>query len=983
MGDFPVGLLERVEAAHLERLVLEASRGVGRALLVEGEPGIGKSALLDLTGMYAERLGLRVLSGAAEEIEQRLPFAAISTCLGSRTATGDAHEAGVGALIRGEGWAGAPLGVEAADAGFAESFLAQVDELCAAGPLALVLDDLHWADQASLRVLAELGESLGQLPLLLVGAYRTAPPRGQELDRLRRALLAQGATVLPLEPLDDDTVRELVTQMLGASPGAGLLRLMKDAGGNPLYITELVDTLTAGDQIRISHGTAETTLAPDSPSPGAAVLHRLDFMSPDALSVLRVASVLGSAITVEDLAAVAERPVPDVLGALLDACDAGVLSERGGRFWFRHTVVRQALYDDLPMPLRAALHLEAGLALAGTSAAPELIAEHLDLGTPSGSPRVVDWLAGHGEHLMVAVPKLTVELLRRALEYADAAEPRRYRLRILLAAALLRSGRAAEAEDEARQVLAHHHDRATEGAIWWILARAPYLAGHPDLAWAEIEHALSSVSLSRVETVRLQAFGSVVLLTLGQLDRAESTARQAERDARELGDVNALSDAFQTLAVLHHLQRRTPEALDLADRALRIAQESDAPVDKRIPLHMIRGHCLLALGRTQEADDAMRAGQQVAKQLWDHVPLCDLSRALVMFADGRWDDALAEIRAGLEPSGQSLPRALHSLAAVIAVHRNDLATARHHLSEAGAVQDGSPDGRFYEFLVAWAGCLVDEAEGAPDRALERCLDSSRRGLATVMRSVLAFFAPGAVSLALSSGNTEAARGVTAAIESQAADGGADDGTGGGADGGGDDGTDDLSGIAAHCRGMLDNDPDTLLEAAGYYDRFPWVLFRARYYEDAAATLAQAKRLSEARVMLYRAMDVYADLNATWDATRAASRLRALGVRRGHRGLRGRPSTGWDSLTDTELAVASLVAQGLSNPDVGARLRISRRTVQTHVSNILSKLGLASRVELATVVTAHGLATSARGRRPPGPAEEGSTYTVSGRGLPHR
>ncbi|MEV6315229.1 AAA family ATPase [Streptomyces sp. NPDC051776] len=971
MGDFPVGLLERVEAAHLERLVLQASRGVGRALLVEGEPGIGKTALLDLTGMYAERLGMRVLSGAAEEIEQGLPFAAISSCLGSRTAPSDAHEAGVGLLIRGEGWSGAPLGVDAADAGFAESFLAQVDQLCASGPLVLVLDDLHWADRASLRVLGELGQSLGQLPLLLVGAYRTAPPRSKELDRLRRALLAQGATVLPLEPLDDDMVRELVTQMLGASPGPGLLHLMKDAGGNPLYITEMVETLTAGDQIRVRDGEAETTLAPDSPSPGAAVLHRLDFMSSDALSVLRVASVLGSAITVEDLAAVAERPVPDVLGILLDACDAGVLSERGGRFWFRHTVIRQALYDDLPAPLRAALHLEAGLALAGTSAPPELIAEHLGLGTPSGSPRVVDWLAGHGEHLMVTIPKMTVELLRRALDYADAAEPRRYRLRILLAAALLRSGRAAEAEDQARQVLAHHQDRTSEGALWWILARAPYVAGHPDLAWAEIEHALSSVSLSRVETVRLQAFGSVVLLTLGELERAERTARQAERDARELGDVNALSDAFQTLAVLHHLQRRTPEALDLADRALRIAHESNAPVDKRIPLHMIRGHCLLALGRTQEADDAMRAGQQVAKQLWDHVPLCDLSRALVMFADGRWDDALAEIQAGLEPSDQSLPRALHSLAAVIAVHRNDLATARAHLADIGAVQDGSPDGRFYAFLAAWAGCLVDEAEGAPERALSRCLDSSRQGLATVLCSVLAFFAPGAVSLALTTGNTEAAREMTAAIESKAAAGD------------GDEGLDDMSGIAAHCRGLLDNDPDTLLEAAGYYDRLPWVLFRARYYEDAAATLARAKRLAEARVMLYRAMDIYADLNATWDATRAASKLRALGVRRGHRGLRGRPATGWDSLTDTELAVASLVAQGLSNPDVGVRLRISRRTVQTHVSNILSKLGLASRVELATVVTAHGLATSGRGRTSHRPAGEGSTYTVSGRGLPRR
>src|SRR6185436_19443786 len=91
---------------------------------------------------------------------------------------------------------------------------------------------------------------------------------------------------------------------------------------------------------------------------------------------------------------------------------------------------------------------------------------------------------------------------------------------------------------------------------------------------------------------------------------------------------------------------------------------------------------------------------------------------------------------------------------------------------------------------------------------------------------------------------------------------------------------------------------------------------------------------------------YTHLGADWDASRAEARLRASGVRRGVRGARGRPKSGWDALTDTERKVAALVVVGLSNPDIAARMYLSRRTVQSHVSNILRKLSLTSRVEVA-------------------------------------
>src|SRR6266511_3977024 len=124
------------------------------------------------------------------------------------------------------------------------------------------------------------------------------------------------------------------------------------------------------------------------------------------------------------------------------------------------------------------------------------------------------------------------------------------------------------------------------------------------------------------------------------------------------------------------------------------------------------------------------------------------------------------------------------------------------------------------------------------------------------------------------------------------------------------------------------------------------------YEEAAVLLAQAGDVVGARAALTDAARAYLDLGAVWDLRRADARLRQHGVRRGPRTVRRRPTTGWEALTPTEERVAALVAEGRSNPDIAAELLLSRRTVQTHVSNILAKLGLGSRIEIVREVDRH-------------------------------
>jgi DNA-binding NarL/FixJ family response regulator len=161
----------------------------------------------------------------------------------------------------------------------------------------------------------------------------------------------------------------------------------------------------------------------------------------------------------------------------------------------------------------------------------------------------------------------------------------------------------------------------------------------------------------------------------------------------------------------------------------------------------------------------------------------------------------------------------------------------------------------------------------------------------------------------------------------------------------------IQGTAALCRGLVNGDVDLLMAAVAAYQRAGRPLYQAHAYENAAVLLAKDRRASRARAALGTAVELYNGLDAAWDAGRAGQRIRQTGIRGGVSGPRRRPKTGWDALTPTERKVAALVAEGNSNPAIATRMFLSRRTVQSHVSSILGKLGLTSRVELAVIATA--------------------------------
>jgi hypothetical protein len=245
--------------------------------------------------------------------------------------------------------------------------MALADELCAAAPTVMVVDDLQWADDASLLVWHQLAASIDQLRLLLIATCRSDPHRPQ-VQRVRTSLVRRSGSVVALGPLPETDVAALVTAMLGAPPEDTLRQLTAQAAGNPLYLRELVDAL-ARERAQPSPAAGVRPAQEQLPASLAALLNdRLSSVSAQTAQILRTAALLDAKFTVTDLAVLLRRPVSALAAGLHEAVAARILVGSGAELAFRHQLIRQALYESMPTALRTALHAEAARELAATDA---------------------------------------------------------------------------------------------------------------------------------------------------------------------------------------------------------------------------------------------------------------------------------------------------------------------------------------------------------------------------------------------------------------------------------------------------------------------------------------------------------------------------------------------------------------------------------------------------------------------------------------
>ena len=924
------GLIGRdAELATLVRLVTEVAAGQGGTVLIEGEPGIGKTVLVQ-AALTEAGAGCQVFWGAGDELGQALPLLPLLEGLRVRERSANPRQNAIVRLLRGEDNADRGTDVSAM---LAEQLLALVAEQCAMRPTILVIDDLQWADQDSITLFGRLAKSIPQMPLLLIGAMRPVPRR-DELLALRRAV--GDAVRLQLSGLPATEVAELIAAQAGGEPEDKLLRLADGAAGNPFYVIELVAALMRSSGVTVNGAGAVLLNGSAPPSLSAAIADRLGFVSGPVREMVRAAALLGVDFAVPDLAIVLRRSVADLVPAIDEARAAGVLTESGTGLAFRHPLIRTALYDDIAAPVRAAWHSDAGRALAQAGAPVDRVARQLlwAVGGSGGTAEPADewilhWLARTADLLIGQAPQVAADLLRRAVATSAAGSPHHDFLVSRLADTLYRVGDAAEAEQVATRALAHTFEPDLLVDLHWTLAQCRLTTGRSAESLATLDQALASPGITARHRARLLVLAARTRINLGEVEKAGRTATTALDVASEAGDSWAMGWALHVLTIATAVQGQMTDALPLFEWALTVTEADPALTDLRLLLQINKAVALGCLDRYVEAFAAARQALYFADQAGTVVRRVQAHSALgkLLFDTGRWDEAMAEVHVLHEDQKEPAAACVDlGIAAVICFHRGDLAAARRHL--AAAVPYAERIGNRVISPLALARSLDQEYVGAPAEALT-VLTAGFVGNTEELDEIEDLLAE-SVRLATLASDVDAGRTYAGHATALAAD----------------SAIPHRQATEHYCRGLLGHDAVRLLIAAERYRDAGRPLLSAKALEEAAGEFIRTGDRDQGRAAFIRAMEIYTLLGAATDVARLQARFRAYGIRRGPLSKHRQARSGWDSLTPTEVKVAKLVEEGLSNPEIAAKLLLSRRTVATHVSHILRKLGVHSRIDIA-------------------------------------
>jgi DNA-binding NarL/FixJ family response regulator len=873
--------------------------GSGHALVVEGEAGIGKSRFLDEFLHQSQDSGFDIYRGTARQLERDVPFGPLLHAI-------DVHEPSI------------------------EGMLDAFEKLATRGPTVIAVEDLHWADVSTIQLLGRSLRLLPLLPLLLVASARPHP-RPRELETFVEEVRASG-TMLPLSPLPPDEVALLTADLLGEKPGPNLLEELGGAAGNPLFVVQLVSAIRdegalvpVGDALDIARSEVP-------PSMRVTILRRLSYLSDSTIETLKVAAVLGTSFELVVLAKLLGRSAATVYADLSDAMRAQLLVERGDELAFRHDLVRDALYDDLPSSVRKALHADAAGALAGMGQPATVVAGHIFRSAIQGDTEAVSVLRDAAGEVVRTAPNEAAELLEHALEIAAKDLPDIDILEMECANALLAAGRLKDAEAKARDVIARGQGRSS-GRARAILVRSLSYRGQLDDSLEELVLAAEEPA-SDHEKAGLWAEVARSLAHAGESERAHDAARKAIEIAERVGNDPALALALAADASTRLVGGREA-TIELLDRAVAIAGD-DLREAWRADVILIAAAMLGdPAERRSETIQLLQRGLRDAEEAgmtWS-IPEYHGAIGILHHRQGDFDDARAEMEIARE-LGRALGTwygdgYLAARLARLAVARGDVEEARSLIQEGEQLRPvvSYQDENAAQF--AYAQCLLAQAENRPDDVLAIIRRSSEEFSSNSWWAGYVVFFVDFAPLMLAAGWRGEVEQMNATLSEVLPAEGA-------------------SSVALLLRltALLEDDPDKAVKAvdlAVANDDYP--AETAVLLEDAAGVLSRHGRTEEAVDYLRTALQRWESFGAPRFAARVEARLRELGIRRGVRGPRGRPSSGWEALTGTEQKVVDLVGRGLVYREIAERLFVSRRTVETHVVHIFEKLGVSSRKEL--------------------------------------
>ncbi len=934
-------LLER--EADLEALgarLEEARMGVGGITLVEGPAGIGKTRLLDMARGLATARGMHVLSARGAELEQAFAYGVVRQLFEPllRTVPGEEREA----LLAGAAGLTRPL-LDGASSSFAplsaDPVLAMLHGLfwlcvnvAERAPVSIVLDDLQWADAASLRFLNYLAGRLDGLAITVVAALRAGEPASEE--ELVSALRGDARSeVVQPAPLSSDAVFELVHAELSETPDVEFSGACHVATrGNPFLLRELLHALRDAGVAPSRRATVLVgEYGPQAVS--RAVLARISRLSGAAAALARALAVLGDGA---ELAAVAQLAALD-LAAGAQAADllqrADVL-QPGRELAFVHPIVRSAINAHLPRAERMRLHVEAARRLIDAGAASERVAAHLLVADPTGEPWAVGVLRDAARRALGrAAPDSAVAYLTRALNEPPLPQERGHVLGELgVAEALSHQPEAAEHLGQALECAADPILRAFAARG---LALTLYLRDEHRAAIAVLDQALSDLG-DTDRDLSMQIEAQLILVAGQSLSTRALHAEYMQRTrSRSLGDRPAERLLLAQLAGFGNLEGITAaEARALSERALgngELLEDVIAGSDvfyAAVNALMCSDHLDLAdLWLDRALDDARARGSLIS------YAGTSAFRAHVAYRRGNLAQADAEARAALEVAGSEWSTVVMIAVAPLIdtmIDRGSLAEGEE-LVESIATQRFTRDCIPHQFALAARGRLR-VAGGRVEEGLADLLAVGRWCEEWGARNPGMFaWRSSAAHAHLAAEEVDRAR-VLAAEEVELAR---------------PLGQPRALGIALRAAGLAEGGArgiELLREAVGVLQSSPARLEYARALTDLGAALRRGGQRANARPALRQALDVSHRCGATGLLERARIELLATGAR-----PRRLMVTGRDSLTPTEVRIARMAAEGRSNRAIAQALFVTPKTVETHLGHVYRKLEINSRERLHEVL----------------------------------